>query len=248
MPTVPDHPASSHVWCGTTRVGVECLGSTSAGAMRRTRTAVPRVSPIMQPINSVGYERYWSARKRRAWSDRISRRTIGAPAIPLPLRAHADSTSRADSGCRASNAVRPSAETTMRMIRLRPSLTAPSLLCAEPAAGCHGLQDRCQPAMSNSGANTTRRAAFWGVALLRLVCKTEELEKNRDSGNGRVLRRHVSRSPQRTPSASPPWRLPRLLTYRLPAMTPVRVDLVVLSTRVRHGRRDGVGLGLPQRR
>src|SRR5882672_705753 len=66
MPTVPDHPASSHVWCGTTRVGVECLGSTSAGAMRRTRTTLPRVSPIMQPMNSVGYERYWSARKRRS--------------------------------------------------------------------------------------------------------------------------------------------------------------------------------------
>src|SRR2546422_7342353 len=102
--------------------------------MRRTRTALPRVSPIMQPMNSVGYERYWSARKRRAWSDRISRRTIGAPVVPPALRAHAESTSRADSGCRASNAVRPSAATTMRMIRLRPSLTAPSRVRAEPTA------------------------------------------------------------------------------------------------------------------
>src|SRR5438132_10064525 len=91
--------------------------------MRRTTTALPRVSPIMQPMNSVGYERYWSARKRRAWSDRISFRTIGPRVVPPALRAHAESTSRADSGCRASNAVRPNAATAMRTIRLRPSLT-----------------------------------------------------------------------------------------------------------------------------
>src|SRR5256885_4975840 len=60
--------------------------------MRRTTTALPRVSPIMQPMNSVGYERYWSARKRRAWSDRISFRTIGPRVVPPALRAHADST------------------------------------------------------------------------------------------------------------------------------------------------------------
>src|SRR5207244_11067982 len=75
------------------------------------------------PIYSVGYERYWSARKRRAWSDRISFRTIGPRVVPPALRAHAESTSRADSGCRASNAVRPNAATAMRTIRLRPSLT-----------------------------------------------------------------------------------------------------------------------------
>src|SRR2546425_887505 len=73
-----------------TRVAVEWLGSTSAGAMRRTTTALPRVSPIMQPMNSVGYERYWSARKRRAWSDRISFRTIGTSVVPLALRRPGD--------------------------------------------------------------------------------------------------------------------------------------------------------------
>src|SRR3989442_14778699 len=35
-PTVPDHPASSHVWGGTTRVAVEWLGPPSARRMGRT--------------------------------------------------------------------------------------------------------------------------------------------------------------------------------------------------------------------
>src|SRR2546422_3624373 len=61
IPTVPTHPASSHVWRGSTWVRVEYVGSTSAGAMRSTYTTGPRTSPIMQPMNSVG-ERYASVR------------------------------------------------------------------------------------------------------------------------------------------------------------------------------------------
>src|SRR2546425_10747103 len=145
--------------------------------MRRTTTALPRVSPIMQPRNSVGYERYWSARKRRAWSDRISFRTIGPRVVPPALRAHADSTSRADSGCRASNAVRPNAATAMRTIRLRPSLTISSIVCVDPITCRHGSQDRCQSTRSNSGANPRHHAAFWGVPCAWHVGKTAESAK-----------------------------------------------------------------------
>src|SRR2546428_4748952 len=58
------------------------------------------------------------------------------------------------------------------------------------------------------------------MALARPVCKTEEFEKSGDSGSGRVLRRHVSRLPQRNTDAAPLWRHPRLATYRLPTMPP----------------------------
>src|SRR5436190_1975774 len=71
------------------------------------------------------------------------------------------------------------------------------------------------------------------MALARPVCKTVEFEKSGDSGSGRVLRRHVSRLPQRNTDAAPLWRHPRLATYRPPAMaTPTPADLVILSTRV----------------
>src|SRR6266516_884971 len=62
IPTVPVHPACSQVCLGTTCVAVDCGGSTSAGATRCTITVDPRTSPIMHPMNSVGNERYWSAR------------------------------------------------------------------------------------------------------------------------------------------------------------------------------------------
>src|SRR2546422_3135380 len=75
MPTVPFQPASSHVCLGTTWVAVDCGGSTSAGAMRRTITVWPSTSPIMHPMNSVGNERYWRVRKRRAWAERLSVRS-----------------------------------------------------------------------------------------------------------------------------------------------------------------------------
>src|SRR5436190_19429824 len=71
------------------------------------------------------------------------------------------------------------------------------------------------------------------MALAPPVCKTVESEKTGDSGSGRVLRRHVSRLPQRNTDAAPLWRHPRLATYRLPAMaSPTPADLVILSTRV----------------
>ena len=47
-----------------------------------------------------------------------------------------------------------------------------------------------------------------------------------------MLRRYVNGLPQPTASVLPPWRHPRLPTYRVPAMAPARVDLVILSTRV----------------
>src|SRR3989449_6969845 len=49
---------------------------------------------------------------------------------------------------------------------------------------------------SNSGANPRHHAAFWGVACAWHVGKTPESAKIGDSGNGRVLRRHVSGLPQ----------------------------------------------------
>src|SRR5438034_611161 len=73
---------------------------------------------------------------------------------------------------------------------------------------------------------------FLGHRRWRLACKTEESAKNGDSGSGRVLRRYVNGLPQPTASVLPPWRHPRLPTYRVPAMAPARVDLVILSTRV----------------
>src|SRR5712692_2030051 len=123
------------------------------------------------------YERYWSAKKRRAWSDRISLRTIDACAAPPALRAHADSTRRADSGCRASNAVRPMGATTMRTIRLRPSLTASSIVCPEPAVCRNSSQDWCQSTKSNSGCEHERPRRFLVRALARPVRKTAESPK-----------------------------------------------------------------------
>src|SRR2546425_8355158 len=131
MPTVPFHPASSHVCLGTTWVAVDCGGSTSAGAMRRTITVWPTTSLIMHPMNSVGNERYWRVRKRRAWAERLS---VRAALALIALGAEADCANRTDSGCKASSVIRPAVAKTTRPVRVsNQTLTR----CMPPSFG-HG--------------------------------------------------------------------------------------------------------------
>src|SRR5437660_11473046 len=184
--------------------------------MRRTTTALPRVSPIMQPMNSVGYERYWSARNRRAWSDRISFRTIGPRVVPPALRAHAGSTSRADSGCRASNAVRPNAATAMRTIRLRPSLTTSLdrvLSTRLPAVTVRKTGANQRGRIVVRTRDTTLLFGAWqahGMWAKPQNPQRSEIPETAECGADMSADCHKA-----TPSASPPWRYPRLRTYRL---------------------------------
>src|SRR2546429_167879 len=78
-------------------------------------TSPPRRPRQLRPRHVAGDPHHLGAAH-----ERIHRKP---PAPRRMLRPPAEPTSRADSGCRASNAVRPNAATAMRTIRLRPSLT-----------------------------------------------------------------------------------------------------------------------------
>src|SRR5437899_2024615 len=86
--------------------------------MRRTNTVPPRRSPIMQPKNSVGYARNWSARYRRAWSDSTR------------VRASVASAPRGCAGaaCSATTARRPAAGRAARATRVSSDSPVPTVL------------------------------------------------------------------------------------------------------------------------